>query len=250
MTQAVAITRMSVRSMLRLRRFLLLVGVELIPALIYPLAANQATDLRSLTVAIEMSLGFFLPLLVPIVALIISSSALGDERRDGTLSFLVLRPISRYLIAFSKVVAAAAAAVLINAIGAAALAGAYFLVSGSWSLLVPLLVGGAIASIGYVAIFVPLGYLTDRAVIIGLVFVFIFENGIARALSGVASLSPWRIGYSAMAALFPPEASFDAADLGVDAITPGVWGALAKMAVLVIISVAFIGTLLKTRDLT
>lgn len=53
-----------------------------------------------------------------------------------------------------------------------------------------------------------------------------------------------------MAALFPPEASFDAADLGVDAITPGVWGALAKMAVLVIISVAFIGTLLKTRDLT
>ena len=250
MTQAVAITRMSLRSLLRLRRSLLLVGAELVPALIYLLAANQATDMRSLNVAIEMSLIFYLPLLVPVVALIISSSALGDERRDGTLSFLVLRPVSRYLIVASKLLAATAAAVMVNAVGAIALAAGYFIISGSWSLLAPLLVGGAITSIGYVAVFVPLGYLTDRAVIIGLAFVFIFENGIARALTGLSTLSPWRIGYSAMAALLPEAATFDAAEFGVGSVAPGVWGALAKTAVLALLSVAFVGTLFKTRDLT
>jgi ABC-2 type transport system permease protein len=246
MTQALAITRMTMRSMLRVRRFLLLGSIELVPALIYLLAANRLTDLRALELAVDMSLGFYVALWFPIVSLIISSWALGNERRDATLSFLVLRPISRYSIAASKLVAAVAAAVLINSIGAVAMAGGYAIITGSWSLLAPLVVGGAIISIGYVAIFLPLGYLTQWAVFIGLGFVLIFENGIASALSGVATLSPWRIGYSALAALLPPEATVE----GLGNVAPGVGGAVVKAVVLVVLSIVVLGTLFKTRDLT
>ena len=182
----------------------------------------------------------------PPVSLMISSWALGDERRDGTLSFLVLRPISRYTIAASKLAAAAAAAVLINSIGAVAMAGGYAIITGSWELLAPLLVGAFITSIAYVAIFLPVGYLTQWSVFIGLGFVLIFENGIASALGGLATLSPWRIGYSALAALLPPEAPIE--DLGN--VVPGVGGALAKTVVLVILSIAVLGTLFRTRDIT
>ena len=178
------------RSMMRVRRFLLLAGIELIPALIYLVVARRLTDLRALELAVEFSLGFYIALWFPIVSLMISSWALGDERRDGTLSFLVLRPISRYTIAASKLAAAAAAAVLINSIGAVAMAGGYATITGSWDLLAPLLVGAFITSVAYVAVFLPVGYLTQWSVFIGLGFVLIFENGIASALGGLATLSP------------------------------------------------------------
>ena len=232
MTQALAITQRTLRATLRLRRLLLLLAFGLVPALIYLLAANQLTERRALELGVDLSLALYIALWVPIVTVILSSSALGDERRDRTLSFLVLRPIPRSLIAASKVAAAAISAVLVNLVGAIAIAAAYFLIAGSWTLLVPLLVGGAIASLGYVAIFVPLGYLTQWAVIIGLVLVVIFENGIVRALSGLATLSPWRIGVSAFAALLPSEVGYDAADLGMGSVAPGLWGALAKTVVL------------------
>ena len=246
--QAIAITRMTVRSSLRTRRLLLLGALEIIPALVYLLVAIRLTADRALDAAVGTSLFFYIPLLFPFVAMLIASGALGGERRDGTLSFLVLRPIPRSLISASKLVAAGLVATLLNTIGATALAGAYLLASGSAALLLPLLLGAAIVSFAYTTIFLPLGYLTQWAVIIGLAFLFVFENGIASALSGLATLSPWRIGYSAAAALLPPEATFDAADLGN--VAPGVWGALAKTAVLIVLSIAFVTALLRTRDIT
>ena len=57
--------------------------------------------------ALDLELGVLLvvplfALVIPITTLILASSALGDERRDKTLSFLVLRPISRLEIACAK----------------------------------------------------------------------------------------------------------------------------------------------------
>jgi hypothetical protein len=49
---------------------------------------------------------------------------------------------------------------------------------GHGEVLVPLLAAVAISSLGYVSVFVLLGYVTGRAVLYGLAYVFIWESGI------------------------------------------------------------------------
>ncbi|MBT8489028.1 MAG: ABC transporter permease, partial [Gemmatimonadetes bacterium] len=60
------------------------------------------TDLGMLAVAP------FLSMIVPITAVILGGAAFGDERRDKTLSFLVLRPIRRVDVVAAKTAGAAA----------------------------------------------------------------------------------------------------------------------------------------------
>ena len=73
---------------------------------------------------------------------------------------------------------------------------------------VGLIAGAFVATGAYAAIFVPLGFLTDRAVIVGMAYLLVFENGIAFALPALASLSPWRLGVATFGALTPEAAIF------------------------------------------
>ena len=45
--------------------------------------------------------------MIPVTSLILASSALGEERGDKTLSFVLLRPIGRLKIVIAKTLAAA-----------------------------------------------------------------------------------------------------------------------------------------------
>jgi ABC-2 type transport system permease protein len=250
MRAAWAITVATVRQVLTLRRAIVFGLAEASPALVYLLIANTLSDEAALDRLGFMILVVYLPLLVPIVSLIVASGVLGAERRDGTLSFLVLRPIPRWVIATAKAAAAVIVAGGLNAFGALALTVSYAVGTGNWNLVVPLLVAGLLASIIYAAIFVPLGFFTDRAVLVGLLFVFVFENGIVTALRGLSALSPWRTGFSAFIALAPSDllTGEDLADTPVELIslsTAAVWTAMAA-----VVSVALVSLVLRHRDLT
>ncbi len=250
MRAAWAITVATVRQVLTLRRAIVFGLAEASPALVYLLIANTLSDEAALDRLGFMILVVYLPLLVPIVSLIVASGVLGAERRDGTLSFLVLRPIPRWVIATAKAAAAVIVAGGLNAFGALALTVSYAVGTGNWNLVVPLLVAGLLASIIYAAIFVPLGFFTDRAVLVGLLFVFVFENGIVTALRGLSALSPWRTGFSAFIALAPSDllTGEDLADTPVELIslsTAAVWTAMAA-----VVSVALVALVLRHRDLT
>ena len=56
----------------------------------------------------------------------------------------------------------------------------------AWAAL-PAYVAGAI---GYSAIFIPVGYLFSRAILVGLAYVFIWEGILTTLISGIAA-SPW-----------------------------------------------------------
>ena len=250
MRPAWAITVATVRQVLTLRRAILFGLAEASPALVYLLVANTLSDEAALDRLGFMILIVYFPLLVPIVSLIVASGVLGAERRDGTLSFLVLRPIPRWVIAAAKAAAAVIVAGGLNAFGALALTVSYAVETGNWNLVVPLVVGGVLASIIYAAIFVPLGFFTDRAVLVGLLFVFVFENGIVTALKGLSALSPWRTGFSAFIALAPSDllTGEDLAETPVELIslsTAALWTALAAL-----VSVALVALVLRNRDLT
>jgi ABC-2 type transport system permease protein len=250
MTPAVAILSRTMEAALRMPRSVFLGLAVLVPSGIYALVATSFTIERALEAVLVIGTFFLTALFLPAVAIFISASVLGDERRDGTLSFLVLRPISRYSVAATKIGAGVLAAGAINALGALALTATYGLISGSWSLVLPMMIGAVVVTAGYVAVFVPLGYFTDRAVIIGFVFVLIFENGIAGAVPGLSGLSLWRIGYTAFAGLAGLDSSEEVVEAALSGLTPGAGGAILKVGLLLLIAIVFQGWVLRTRDIT
>ena len=249
MRAAWAITTTTVKQLLGVRRMIVFGIAELAPAGVFLLMTQTLAEEAALDRLLGMVAALYFPLLVPIVTLIVAASALGDERRDGTLSFLVLRPIPRSVIALSKFGGAVIVAAGLNIFGAVALTVAYGFETGSWGLVVPLAVGGAFASIVYASLFVPLGFFTDRAVLIGLAFVFIFENAVVSALSGLSSLSPWRIGESAFAGLAPNEVAVELADFGGAGLS-SFGTALFRTVLIAAISIGATTMVLRRRDLT
>ncbi len=250
MRAAWAITTATVAQVLTLRRAIIFGVAALSPTFVYLLLVSTLSEEAALDRLGAMIFFVYFPLLVPIISLIVASGVLGAERRDGTLSFLVLRPIPRWVIAAAKAAAAVIVAGGLNAFGALALTVSYAVETGDWNLVIPLVVGGLLASIIYAAIFVPLGFFTDRAVLVGLLFVFVFENGIVTALRGLSALSPWRTGFSAFIALAPADllTGEDLADTPVELIslsTAALWTAIAA-----VVSVALVALVLRNRDLT
>ena len=99
MRAAWAITSTTVKQLLGVRRMIVFGLAELAPAGVFLLMTQTLAQEAALDRFLGMVAALYFPLLVPIVTLIVAASALGDERRDGTLSFLVLRPIPRSVIA-------------------------------------------------------------------------------------------------------------------------------------------------------
>lgn len=227
------------------RRSILLALLELVPATIYLFATNSRTEIAALDGLIQIGATTFLALVLPVVTIVVASGTLGNERRDLTLSFIVLRPISRFAIAFTKTAAVVTAAFTLNAIGALALSLSHLFRYGDPAGIAGFLGAALIATIAYAAVFVPLGFLTDRAVIIGMAYLLVFENGVIFALAGMSFLSPWRLGAAVLSGLV------EGAPIELDDLTGSMsmTSALLAATAYVVVSLALTTVLLKRRDL-
>ncbi len=249
MTATLLIARMTTSQILGLRRLLGLGALALLPGVIVYLSTGRASASSRLDVFLGITVGLFFSVVIPVVSLVLAASALGDERRDQTLSFVVLRPISRTGIAAAKIGGAVVAAGLVVIIGGLALGVAMGLRHGDWGYVIPLVVGAVIAATSYAALFTPLGYLTERATLAGLAFAFLWEGAVAGTIAALATLSPWRIGYSAFVDLAPPEVLTLDFQFALGNVQPGTLGAAAKALVMFAIGTALTTWILRTRDL-
>jgi ABC-2 type transport system permease protein len=245
MTPTLALVTVSIRQALPTRRTALLLLAELGPAAVYLLATSNRTAIAAFDGLVEIGASTYFGLVLPVVTIVIAAGVLGNERRDTTLSFIVLRPMSRWGISVAKLLAGFLAAFAVNLVGALALGVTHAIRFGGPDIIVGLVIGGVVATLAYTSVVVPLGFLTDRAVIIGLAYLFIAENGVIFALSGLALLSPWRLGATVFA---------DAVDgsrvILVDAIgTMTSANALMALLVYVVFGVVSTSYLLKRRDL-
>lgn len=258
MNAFLAITKVTIRQTLRPKRAIGLGLLSVSAAVTYVLTALggagssgslEYRQQQAFDIFLGITVGTFMNIVVPVVTLIIATSVLGDERRDNTMSFLVLRPISRFTIGAAKVAAAFVESFAITGLGAAALGIAAAFRIDTFAYVLPLVVGTAVASAAYSAVFVPFGYLLKRATLIGLTYVFIWENGIAGAIPALASLSPWRIGVSAMAGLAPRKFLLELPEFAIGSIVPGAGGAVLKAMVMTVLSAAAVAWILRQRDL-
>lgn len=130
---------------------------------------------------------FGLGLVAPIIGLVLGSAALGTWRDDETMVYVWLRPVSRWVIGLAATLAALTvtlpAAVLPMTIAA------WVGTNGNGEMVLAAATAMSLATIAYTALFVLLGLVIRRALVWGLVYVFIWEFFIARGAAGAARLS-------------------------------------------------------------
>ena len=197
MTPLLAIVRVTIRQLTGRTR---LIGFSLLNVVPAPLLAAVSRAANPAALDLELGVLLVLPffaLVIPITTLIVASSALGEERRDKTLSFLVLRPISRLEIALAKGIAAATVSIGFAALGALALSLTWLAVGGSFDVFPSILLGGTLACVMYSTVFVLLGNVVVRATLVGLIYILFFEIIIVDNLPRLAPASLWRIGLGA-----------------------------------------------------
>jgi ABC-type transport system involved in multi-copper enzyme maturation permease subunit len=233
------------RRVLRRGRLIGLLALSSIPALAYWLTAlNAEPDEAELIYSTIIATAGFS---YAIAVLILTVATLREERDAGTLPYIYMRPISRTFMAASSIAAGMAAALTLALGGWLATFVAALAVGVSPSVTVPGLVQFAAAGIGYAAIFVPLGYLVPRSVLVGLGYIIVVESILAAVVSGLAQISIWRVGLSIFSDVTPYWDQLNAGDM-LGPVTPGVGGGLIKLAVIMVIGLATLTWALKRRD--
>ena len=232
------------RRIMRKGRVLGLLALSAVPGLVFWLAGFDARDggLAEMFTDIVSSVGYT----YAIAALILTVATLRDERDSGTLPYIYMRPISRVSMAAQAIVAGAGAALVIGVGGWLVAMLASLAVGGGFALPLPSLALFASAAVGYAAVFVPLGYLVPRSLLVGLGYIIVVETILANVVTGLAQFSIWRIALSIYAGLEDGFGSVATENLGP--VTAGVGGGLLKLTVVVLIGLGVLTWALKRRD--
>ncbi|MFP3914396.1 MAG: hypothetical protein ACLFWM_05945 [Actinomycetota bacterium] len=225
-------------------RVLWLMALAAVPGLIFAVAGIDLDpgEVSEVFVTLMIGVGFT----YAIAALILTVSTLRDERDAGTLPYVYMRPIPRVSVAVSSVLAGTLAAATIAVAGWIVTVLAGLMHGAPLSVLLP---GAALllaAAVGYAAIFVPIGYLFSRSVLIGLGYVILVELALSGLVSGLAQLSVWRIAGSIYVDLV--DVSGVALDEVLGPIVPGVGGGVAKLGGILLAGTAVLTWALRTRD--
>jgi len=232
------------RRLMRRARVFWLVLLASVPGVIYAIAGIDVSpdDLSEAFIGIMLSVGFT----YAIAALILTASTLRDERDAGTLPYIYMKPMPRISLAVSSLLAGILAAGTIAVGGWLATVLAGLIHGADMSVVIP---GAALllaAAVGYAAIFVPVGYLFSRSVLVGLGYLILVELALSGLVSGLAQLSIWRIAASIYVDLV------DTTGLPVEealgAVSPGVGGGLVKLGVVLVLGLTVLTWALRKRD--
>jgi len=182
------IARITLRQLLSRRRTLLLLllgGVLVLAAGIFRLA-GEADRALPFSAGLLSNLG--IGTLMPLVALIFGTGAIGAEIEDGTAIFLLAKPISRTTVVLTKLAVAALCSAALTC-GPMLLAG--LLAAGGLGdgLVIGMVAGAAIGSLLYCAVFVAVSLVTSRALVFGLAYVLIWEGLLAGLFAGTRTFS-------------------------------------------------------------
>jgi len=203
---------------------LLLVGAAATAITIAVGSSDSSSD--PLETGVELISGLHFTLLVPIIALVFASAALGDMREDGTLVYLWLRPMDRWPIVVGAWLASITLSLPLTIVP---LVVSSIAVDGGGELLGATVLAGVVGVVAYSALFVLLGLLLKNSIVWGLGYIMIWEGLIAAFGSFAAKLAIR--GYTRSILTSITEIDLDLGDLslGVAVIVPLIvaMGALA-----------------------
>ncbi|MFE5791686.1 ABC transporter permease [Streptomyces sp. NPDC056503] len=179
------VARLTYRALLGRRRAAILF---LLPGLLLLIAAavrviNGADD----QVAADLLGGFALATMVPLIGVIAGTGAIGPEIDDGSIVYLLSKPVKRPTIIMTKLIVAIAVTMAFSAVPT--LIAGFILNGNGQQVAVAYTVAALVASIAYSALFLLLGTISRHAVVIGLVYALVWEALFGSLIAGARTLS-------------------------------------------------------------
>ncbi|HWH01440.1 MAG TPA: ABC transporter permease subunit [Pilimelia sp.] len=165
------------------RRFLLLLPLPVLLVGAAVLARMGGTDPAHWAEPVLLGLGF--AVVLPVTALIIGTGVLGAEIDDGTVVHILTKPLPRSRIVLTKLAVAAG-------VTAAAVAPPMYVVGAlaeSVRFGLALAAGAALGAVAYCAFFLALSLVNRRPVLLGLVYVLVWEDLLGNLVDGARVLS-------------------------------------------------------------
>jgi ABC-2 type transport system permease protein len=186
------VTTLTVRQFSGGRTVRLIFVLGLLPALfaaIYVVRPWDETPTQFLT---ELFRELVVPTLLPIIVLLPATAAFGDELEDGTLPYLLMKPVSRLRLVVGKYAAVllVAAPALITGLVVTILVVARGPEGGELSQILIAMAGSSLAAtLLLAAVFLLVSLVIPRALLAGMIYIFAWESLLGRFLPGVQAIS-------------------------------------------------------------
>ncbi|MGA5415046.1 ABC transporter permease subunit [Streptomyces pseudogriseolus] len=179
------VARLTYRALLGRRRALIL-GVLPLLLIVISLAVRALAGADDQTAADVLG-GLGLATMVPIIGVIAGTGAIGPEIDDGSVVYLLSKPIKRPTIIYTKLIVAVAVTMVFSAVPT--LIAGFVLNGNGQQVAVAYTVAALVASIAYAALFLLLGTVSRHAVVFGLVYALIWEALFGSLVPGARTLS-------------------------------------------------------------
>ncbi|HEY4227785.1 MAG TPA: ABC transporter permease subunit [Candidatus Limnocylindrales bacterium] len=187
MTIFIEVARVTLRALLGRRRTVLMLLLAGVPILVGLLVRANSDGISGVGPTLD---GLVVRIILPLVALVFGTAALGSELEDGSGVHLLTKPISRTTIVLAKVAVAgtltAALVVPSTIVTAILLAEPSADVAG---IVGSLALGVLVGSFRYASIFAALSVITSRGLLLGLGYALIWEGLLAGLLPGTQVFS-------------------------------------------------------------
>ena len=237
------IARLTLRTLLGRRRALLLMALPVVLLLLSLLVRLTVDPASRIDVAVGVLGAFALGTLVPLLGLIAGTGAIGPEIDDGSIVYLLAKPVSRHTIVLSKLLVAVSVVAAFAALPV--LLAGLLMVGTSHGLAVGFGIGALAAGTAYCAVFVLLAVLTRNAVVVGLIYALVWESLVGNLVPGAQALSVQQWALTLTRAVV----GHDAKTLGVTSAV-STWIGVALLVVVTVVATWVAGNRLRSLRLT
>ena len=187
------VARLTAKSLLGRKRTLLLMllplallGLCTLARILAGLDSGIADELER-GLSADLLGAFGIAIMMPLLGLIAGTGSIGPEIDEGSIVYLLAKPLNRYSIVVTKLLVAIG---VITAFGVVPIAIAGFVLTGELgSVAVSFAVGAFAAGVAYCAFFLMLSVITKNAVVVGLIYALIWESLVGGLVPGAQDLS-------------------------------------------------------------
>lgn len=165
---------------------LALIGLSILARVLGGMDDQIARDLEG-PLAPDLLGAFGIAILMPLLSLIAGTGSIGPEIDEGSIVYLLAKPLNRYSIVVTKL---AVAIGVVVGFGVVPVAIAGVILTGSvGEVTVAFTLGALAAGIAYSALFLLLAVVTRNAVVVGLIYALIWESLVGGLVPGAQALS-------------------------------------------------------------
>ncbi|MGP4114952.1 ABC transporter permease [Streptomyces sp. 4N509B] len=229
------VARLTYRALLGRRRALILATLPAILLVIaFVVRTQTGADDRAAT---EILGGFALAAMVPLIGVIAGTGSIAPEIDDGSIVYLLSKPVRRRTIVTTKLLIAIAVTVAFTTVPT--LLAGVILNGNSQRIALAYTLAAAVAAVAYSAVFLLLGIVSRNAVVFGLIYALVWEALFGSLVPGARTLSiqQWSLSLAERVALPAADVTSEVSlatgvILLVAATVAGTWYATRRLSVL------------------